>query len=159
MARPQIKTLSAVGFPALCGHVKSVQTTAKKAAEGVQQLSDALNQSVQEIEAVINDFPVAASITILTTGWNQSDDTSLDFPYYYDIPAKNVDENDLPVITIAPQSQQTTADCGFCPTCESFNGKVRVYSKDIPDTAISAELFVIGGQAGNFDDEEENSGE
>lgn len=144
MANPK-KLLGSVGVPALCGHVKSIKITAEAAAAGVLQLSDALNQSVTEIEAALNDLPSAASITILPTDWTQ--DTTIDSPYqyYYDIIDAAVNSTDLPIVSVAPNSLDTAAACELCPTCESLTGRIRLYSKSAPSASIVVECWVIRG--------------
>lgn len=139
------KWLGKVGVPALCGHIKSIKQTADAAANGVLQLSDALNQSITEIEAALNDLPSAASITILPTQWAL--DTTIDSPYQYryDIVDSTVKSTDLPIVSIAPSSIDTAADCEVCATCESLNGRIRLYSKFVPSASIIVECWVIQG--------------
>lgn len=144
MANPK-KMLGSTGVPALCGHVKSIKITAEAAAAGVLQLSDALNQSVTEIEAALNDLPSAASITILPTDWNLDSTINSPYQYYYDIVDSTVKSTDLPIVSVAPSSLDTAADCELCPTCESLTGRIRLYSKSIPSTSIVVECWIVKG--------------
>ena len=138
------KLLGSVGVPALCGHVKSIRITAEAAAQGVLQLSDALNQSVSEIEAALNDLPSAASISIPSSWQTISTQTSA-YKYYYDITVTGIDNSDLPIVTIAPNSLEVASACGFCPTCESLANKIRVFAKSQPSSAITVSCWVIKG--------------
>ena len=142
-----VKVPSKVGLPALCGHIKSIRQTANAAANGVVQLSNALNQSVSEIEAALNDLPSAASITILPAEWVKDASINTGYQYYYDIVNSEVDSADLPLISIAPGSLETTAACELCPTCESMNGKIRLYSKNVPVSSIVIDCWIIRGIA------------
>lgn len=148
------KMLGSVGVPALCGHVKSIKQTAEAAANGVLQLSDALNQSITEIEAVLNELPPsAASITILPTDWTQDTTIESEYQYYYDVINAEVKATDLPIVSVAPRSLDVTADCELCPTCESLTGKIRIYSKSLPSDNIVINCWVIEGM-----EEQEGSG-
>lgn len=140
------KLLGNVGVPALCGHVKSIKQTADAAATGVIQLSNALNQSVSEIEEALNDVPIAHSVTIPANGWTYNSSLG-DYSYYYDITATGVTANDLPVVSVAPSSLSTTANCELCPTCESLANAIRVYTKYVPDSAITVSWWAIEGKA------------
>lgn len=139
------KMLGSVGVSALCGHVRSIKQTANAAANGVLQLSDALNQSITEIEAVLNDILSTASITILPTDWTQNTTIASAYQYYYDIINAEVTAADLPIVSVAPNSLETTAACELCPTCESMAGKVRLYSKSRPENNIVINCWVVKG--------------
>ena len=140
------KLLGSVGVPALCGHVKSIRITAEAAAQGVLQLSDALNQSVSEIEVALNDLPSAASISIPSaSSWQTISPQTSAYKYYYDITVTGIDNSDLPIVVIAPSSLEVASACGFCPTCESFTNKIRVYAKSQPTSNITVSCWVIKG--------------
>ena len=135
------KVLSSVGVPVMCAEIGNVKRSANL-------LSDALNQAVTEIEVALNDFPVSTSIIVSSTGWqeNSTDTTVTQTAYYYDIQNLDIDQYDLPVITIAPSSMDVAASCGLCSTCESFEGFVRLYAKNAPDVNITVSLFIIKGK-------------
>ena len=138
------KVLSDVGVPAMCAQIANVKRSANL-------LSDALNQAVTEIEAALNDFPVAASISVYSTGWeeNTSETAVTQTAYYYDIENVDIDQYDLPIVTIDPSSLEVAAANGLCSTCESFNGYVRLYAKNAPDVDITVSLFIIKGKQNN----------
>ena len=147
-----IKSLGDVGLPALCGHIKSLKNV-------VVQLGEAFQGTVAEIEEAINDFPIASSISISTNGWQTITPANSigEYVYYYDITKSDIDSNDLPVVTISPSSVDVAAECGVCSTCESFNGYIRIYSKDIPSENISVQCWVLKGRANANDNEYFNS--
>lgn len=139
------KVLSSVGVPTMCAQIGSALRSAKL-------LSDALNQAVDEIEEALNDFPVASSISISTSNWHENPDTDaavIHCMYYYDITNLEIDQYDLPIVTIAPTSLNAAMRAGLCPTCESMNGSVRLWAKQVPDSAIVVNLFIIKGRQDN----------
>lgn len=142
------KVLSSVGVPAMCAQIGIVRRSA-------QLLSDALNQAVTEIEAALNDFPVAALISISSAGWeeNTSETAITQTAYFYDIEDLEIDQYDLPVITVSPASMEVAAANGLCSTCESFDGYVRLYAKNSPDVDITVSLFIIKGKQANEEPE------
>ena len=114
-------------------------------------LGEAFQGAVAEIEEAINDFPVASSISVSTEGWqNVTPVDSMDeYYFYYDIPYSSIDSSDLPIVTIAPTSLDVAANCGLCPTCESFRGYIRLYSKLVPAENILLQCFIINGNSNN----------
>ena len=137
----QVKALGEAGLPALCGHIKNLKNI-------VFQIGNAFQETMSEIEEAINDFPVASSISISTSGWESVTPANSmgDYEYYYDINNVSIDSSDLPIVSVSPASLEVTAACGLCATCESLNGKIRLYSKDIPEEAITVSCWVIKGQ-------------
>lgn len=143
-----IKTLGAAGLPALCDHIKSLKNV-------IVQLGEAFQGTVAEIEEAINDFPIASSISITTTGWQPIPTANPvgEYHYYYDIPHADIDSNDLPVVTVAPDSIALSLSCGLCPACESFNGKIRIYSQEVPEDVLTVQCWVLRGRANTSDNE------
>ena len=137
----QVRALGNIGLPALCSHIKLLKSI-------IFELGNAFQGTMVEIEEAINDFPIASSISISTQGWQSVTPANSmgDYEYYYDINHDTIDSSDLPVVTVAPTSLEVAADCGLCPTCESLNGKIRLYAKSIPDNTISVSCWVIKGQ-------------
>lgn len=145
----QIQTLGRVGLPALCNHIKSLKGV-------VSIMAEAFQETMVEIEEAINDFPVASSFSISADGWQSvSSDDLGDYKYYYDITNKSIDNNDLPIVSVAPGSMDTAGTCGLCPTCESLSGKIRLYAKSQPEKNMTISCWVIKGQSA----EEKTAGE
>ena len=90
----------------------------------------------------------ASSFSISTEGWKEITPANSmgDYNYYYDIVFSSIDENDLPIISIAPTSLSISAECELCQTCQSLNGKIRLFSKNIPESSIIISCWVIKGQ-------------
>ena len=139
--RSTIQILGATGVPALCGHIKNLKSI-------VFQIGHAFQETMSEIEEAINDFPVASSITVSAEGWQEVTPTNSmgDYDYYYDISNSEIDNSDLPIVTVSPADIATTAECGLCPTCESLNGAIRLYAKTQPEDDIRVSCWVIKGQ-------------
>lgn len=96
--------------------------------------------AIEAIDAKKQDKSLSGSITIPSTGWGS--DGTASYPKYYDISISGVTILDRPSIDVAPFSMETAVACGFCPTCESLNGKVRVRAATIPAASISAEYTI-----------------
>ena len=137
----QIRNLGATGVPALCGHIKNLKNI-------VYLIGNAFQDTMSEIEEAINDYPVASSISLSTSGWQEVTPANSvgDYNYYYDITFASVDASDLPIVSVAPASLDVSANCGLCQTCESMSGKIRVYAKTVPSDTISVSCWVIKGQ-------------
>ena len=141
-----IKTLGQAGLPALCDHIKSLKNV-------VVQLGEAFQGTVAEIEEAINDFPIASPISISTNGWQTISPAMGEYSYYYDIIQSDIDSSDLPVVTVSPSSITTAVTCGLCPSCESFNGYIRIYSKMVPADVITIQCWVLKGRANTTENE------
>ena len=156
----QIKLpLYSYGFPALCAFIAAIKQTADAAGSGVLQLSQGMQESLAEIEAALNDIPSAASITISTSGWVQDNEATHAYKYYYDITSSGTTQHDVPVLSISPSSMATAATCGLCSTCESMTDKVRIYSKYIPSSSLTATLMVLPGKTPTSVSNNENESE
>lgn len=138
----QIKALGGVGLPALCSHIKGLKNV-------VGIMAEAFQETMVEIEEAINDFPVASSISISTEGWTAITPANSkgDYKYYYDITNSAIDSNDLPIVSVAPQSMTISAECGLCSTCESLNGAIRLYATSIPSENMNVSCWIIKGQS------------
>lgn len=144
----KIKTLGNTGLPALCNQIKSLKSV-------IVQLGDAFQGTVAEIEEAINDFPIASSISISTNGWQTITPANSmgEYNYYYDIKQSDIDSNDLPVVTVSPSSITAATTCSLCPSCESFDGFIRLYSKYLPSETIVVQCWVLKGRANSNDNE------
>lgn len=137
--------LSDYGFPALCAYIAAVRRMATTAGDGITQLSSAMNTSLQEIEAALNDFPSAANIVISTTGWVEDQNATHSYKYYYDIDATGTTSDDLAIVAVSPNSLATAATCGLCSTNQTLSGKVRLYSLSVPSSNLDVTLMVLPG--------------
>ena len=139
MATSPIKNLGANGMPALCGHIKNLRNI-------VYLIGNAFQDTMSEIEEAINDYPVASSISISTSGWQELETTMGDYAYYYDITVNTIDSSDLPIVVVSPSSMSVSAECGLCQTCESLNGTIRLFAKTVPSENMTISCWVIKGQ-------------
>lgn len=82
---------------------------------------------------IISDFTIPAK------GWINEDNTDEtdDFPYYVDIPCKDVTEYHFPNVALDKTSLETASNVGLCPTVQSFNGKLRFWAKSKPSRDIT----------------------
>ena len=78
-------------------------------------------------------------IVIPRENWNVLPDGSL----YIDVAVKGVTEDMTPVVSITPDSLGIAKACGMSTGCETFEGRLRVYSQKSPDNDISAALVLL----------------
>ena len=131
----------------LSGNIKSIKIVAESAANGVIQLSEALNQSVTEIEDILNDLPVNNLITIPVSSWILDSSNTSGYPYYAEISNEKVTVNDLPIVSVSLASLSTATEAELCPICQSLNQAIRLYAKSVPSDSITIGYFIIQGQA------------
>ena len=84
-----------------------------------------------------------AAFKIPIDGWLNDEETP--FNRYFDFEVEGLTADDDVNISIAPNHQGLCVDCGLCPTCEIFSGKLRIRSKEIPTAEISAECYILKG--------------
>ncbi len=122
-------------------HLKSGLQGAKEFAG---EVATAAAAAIEEIDNEKMAKTGSSPITIPTTGWT-TDSSDNTYTYRYDIAAAGVTAADLPVMIIAPDSMAAAQRAGFSPVCESLAGIVRIRSKAIPTSAVSAQLRILGG--------------
>ena len=132
-------------------------------AETARQTLNALGKNEKAVNAMTSDFAAMAQkdsegniitqkylpkissseIIIPIDGW--IDDGDKPFNLYRDFEISEVTADDVVNINIFPNNHGLCVDCGLCPTCEIFNGKIRLRAKEIPTAEISAEFYVLKG--------------
>ncbi len=121
-----------------------LQTGLQSAKEFAGEVATAAAAAIEEIDNEKMAKTGSLPITIPTTGWTADSSDNI-YTYRYDIAAAGVTAADLPVVIIAPGSMAAAQRAGFSPVCESLAGIVRIRSKVIPTSAVSAELRIFGG--------------
>ena len=111
-------------------HLKSL---ALKVKAEIAEVANAAADALEELEAQKPDKAQEVSATIPVTGW--SADTNA-YPNYYDLTAVNPD----------PASVAVMVACGFCPTCEMLDGKIRFRALQVPASAISVRYRIQQGK-------------
>ena len=134
-----MKVLSSSGVPTVINYMKANHTA-------IHQLSDALSQSVSEIEDIINDYPVNNSATLLVNSWQTDNNSTNGYNYYYDISC-TIDSNDLPIVSVSLSSLSIATAAEICPVCQSLTNAIRMYAKNLPTENITVGYFIIQGQA------------
>ena len=86
-----------------------------------------------------------STLIIPIDGWIEDDDVP--FNRYFDFEISSLTANDVVNVVISPNNQDLCVDCGLCPTCEIFNGKLRFRAKSTPTADISAEFYILKGAA------------
>lgn len=126
-------------------HLKACAEEARAYAGGlVAKLAKTATEAIEELEQVKADKAQSVAITIPATGW--ANDSSEDYPHYYDVTAEEVTTNDRAEVTIAPGSMGTAKACGLCPTNETLAGKIRVRAISVPQAEIAAEYWISDGK-------------
>lgn len=146
------------GFATLCAKIRAIKATADNAGSAVAALATATDQSLEEIEAALNDIPASTPFTILAASWmmddtaddaagaEDADDTMSTFPYYFDLAVEGVTSADHATVTLAPESYSAALACGLCPTNETISGAIRLRAATAPAHSISGEYWVEDGK-------------
>lgn len=127
--------------------LRACMTTAQKYTVG---LFGASFSAIREMEDTKSDKGTGVPVTIQASGWKlpEGQDAPADtemYPYFYDLKADGVTVLDRASITIAKGSLEDAALCGFCPTCETSNGNIRLWSAGVPEKDITAEYWIEQG--------------
>lgn len=89
----------------------------------------------------------ALAFTIPAEGW-EADPSGGIYPYCVDIPAAGVTAKMIPAIYTLPEGTATAQDCGLCPSCQTLDGALRVWTKEIPAGPIPAGVTLHGDATG-----------
>lgn len=106
--------------------------------------------AILELEETKTDKWAATPITIPASGWKLSEGqgaepSSETYPYYFDIEDENVTTLDRAEVTFSVGSLPEATSCGLCPTCETVNGRIRLWSSSKPEANITAEYWIEQG--------------
>lgn len=85
------------------------------------------------------------SFTIEIGAWNVDTSETSEFVHYADIAASNLTADDYVEISFDRASQSTISRANLCPSGETMNGRIRLYSENIPDKAINGEYVITKG--------------
>ena len=116
---------------------------ALKVKAEIAEVANAAADALEELEAQKPDKAQEVSATIPVTGW--SADTNA-YPNYYDLTAAGVTEHDEARVNPDPASVAVMVACGFCPTCEMLDGKIRFRALQVPASAISVRYRIQQGK-------------
>lgn len=120
----------------------ALQKAKQYTGEHVVAITDAL----EELDNDKASKPLAVSVTIPTTGWQEDSNEDAAYPQYYDIAVEGVTADDIPTVCIAPASLAAASACGMCQTCETVAGAIRLRAASAPTSAIQAEYRVEQGR-------------
>ena len=87
-------------------------------------------------------------LTIPNSGWTTADPGNEEFPYTIEIDAQEVLESYDANVTIDLLSVPAAVACGLCPTMQTLTGKLKFWSRQTPDTEISAHITLFGEGGG-----------
>ena len=116
-----------------------------------RSFSETLTLLVERLEKVekelLSSGVLTIPITIPVTGWIEDVNDTTGYPFHVDVANDAITEEMTPFLTILPVSLNTAKEAGICKTAETVTGALRVYSKTIPETGISASLALSGAAA------------
>lgn len=128
-------------------HLKDCLNAEKQFTSGlIVELAEAVSGALEEMDDAKADKSERISITIQPSGWTTGGGIA-EYPYCYEILAEGVTENDLAIITIAPQSQEEASACGLWLTNETDAGKIKIWAKRVPQSEIHADYLIFQGGA------------
>lgn len=78
-------------------------------------------------------------VTIDPTKWIARTGSE-DFPFEYHIANNKITANMIPTVIF---SEHDALQCNFSPVCESFNGYVSIYARNIPETEFIIPLITL----------------
>ena len=131
-------------------HMKALALRTKAYMSGhLAMLAQEIVNSLEQMDAVKANKPLAVSVTIPTTGWQTDSTEGAVYPQYYDIPVEGVTSKDIPQVCIARASEAAANACGMSRTCETVTGAIRLWAGSVPTTAILAEYVIEEGRNEN----------
>ena len=127
-------------------HMKALALRTKAYMSGhLATLAQETVNSMEQMDAVKANKPLAVSVTIPTTGWQTDSTEGAAYPQYYDIPVEGVTSKDIPQVCIARESEAAANACGMSRTCETVAGAIRLWAASEPAAAIQAEYVIEEG--------------
>ena len=131
-------------------HMKALALRTKAYMSGhLATLAQETVNSLEQMDAVKANKPLAVSVTIPTTGWQTDGTECATYPQYYDIPVEGVTPKDIPRLCIARTSEAAANDCGMSRTCETVAGAIRIWAGSVPTAEIQAEYVIEEGRDEN----------
>lgn len=131
---------------ALVTHLEQAAQAAKAYTDSlISETAKETIKAIKEMDRAKVDKISAVAVTISTDGWVE-DETWEDYPLRYDITAAGVTAADRADVILSPGSLSAAAECGICQTCETQNGKIRIWAKKAPGERLTAEYQVIQGE-------------
>lgn len=131
---------------ALATHLKQVAQAAKTYTDSlISETAKETIKAIKEMDRAKVDKISAVAVTISTDGWVE-DETWKDYPLRYDITATGVTAADRVDVILSPGSLSAATECGVCQTCETQDGKIRIWARTAPAEALTAEYRIIQGE-------------
>lgn len=140
---------------------EAVSKEVSKMAEGGSIVtSETMKQSVEEqVDKALASLPAGSyygylDLTIPATGWTEADEPSADHNYTCDVAADGVTGELIPIGGPKLGSYDVANTAGVAPGCETLEGAVRFFSREVPEGDISAYIILLtqgqegGGSAG-----------
>lgn len=141
--------------------VSAVSKEIAKMAEGGSIVtSETMKQSVEEqVDKALASLPAGSyygylDLTIPAMGWTEADEPSADHNYTCDVAADGVTGELIPIGGPKLGSYDVANTAGVAPGCETLEGAVRFWSREVPEGDISAYIILLtqgqegGGSAG-----------
>lgn len=131
--------------------------TALRAQGYAADVAAAAAAAIQELDGAKADKAAPFAATLAASGWIEEqtsaegtdgaevDDAGLTYPFYYDIAATSVTASDRADVVIELASLYTAGACGFCPTTETLEDKIRVRAQRAPDGPIGVQCWITKG--------------
>ncbi len=130
--------------------IRQIRASAEAAKNFAAGLFSSTAGALLEIEETKVDKWAATPVTIPASSWKLADsqDTpalSEAYPYYVNISAENATALDRATVAFSIASLSEAIRCGICQTCETANGRIRLWSAARPETDITAEYWIDQG--------------
>lgn len=111
----------------------------------IVKLAETVSEALSELDNTKADKGESITIVIPRSGWKK-DESYADYTYLYEISVEGVTAKDRATVIIAPISHAAAIACGLCATNETVAGKIKIWSKSIPQSDIDAEYTIDQGK-------------
>lgn len=89
-------------------------------------------------------------LTVLPSDWVAAEEPNTDYKFMCDVEAEDVKGSLSPVGTLALSSSSAASKAGMVNGCETFDGFVRFFSKEVPSEAIKTRILLFGEGGGGI---------
>ena len=130
--------------------IEQLRASAEAAKAFAAGLFGSTTGALLEMEETKADKSISTPVTIPANGWTlvegqDAQAPSAAYPYYFDIIDQDVSSHDRAAVTFSIASLPEAARCGICQTCETVNGRIRLWSAASPESSITAEYWIEQG--------------
>lgn len=103
------------------------------------EAQDLLNSMVSDTVDNILGSTIMTDVVIPVDGWTLTSDGW----YEITVPNQHAVAAQIPFVSIARDSLSAATDCGLCASCEAVHGGIKLWSRSLPEQALTAAVTLI----------------